>query len=542
VNVLVVGLDGADWRLLQPWLDQGKLPTIAGLAAAGAVGRLRSTIRPESSVAWSSFATGVNPGKHGVFGFARRLPGSYRFRLASGSSIRVCRFWDLAGGQGLRVGLLNVPFTYPPSAVNGFMVTGMLTPGVHVPFTYPPHLQRELLDRFDGYAFDVGDWQGDKAALVERARALTRQQRDMTLFLLREQPWDLAVTVFTAPDRLQHFLWADADERHPAHNPQEGQRFGGALLEHYRSLDDAIGAVLETLPDDTLLLLVSDHGCNGCMRRFSVNRWLAERGLLALKRGGRWQRGVPPLLSHLGSLRPLRRVKQRLFPARWSLAGLRCGMFARAVDWARTRAWFGPDGGVWVNLRGREPQGIVSLGDYDAFREELRRELLAVRDPETGRPVLSSVFLREELYHGPAAGAAPDLIAEPRRGEEAYRHNVILDGTFEPGDASPFGSSLPYTGNHTLEGVVLAWGKGVAGPQPIRGAHITDLAPTVLAALGVAVPTHMDGRALPALLAGREHAHPRTSARSWATGPGPPFGPADEAVVEDRLANLGYLS
>jgi predicted AlkP superfamily phosphohydrolase/phosphomutase len=542
MRVGVVGMDGADWRLLRPWIERGELPAIARLVREGAVGPLRSTVRPESSVAWSSFATGVNPGKHGVLGFAERVAGSYSFRLASGASIRVPRFWELAGERGLSVGLLNVPFTYPPSPVNGFLVTGMLTPGTHVPFTHPPQLGARLIERFGDWKFDVGDWGGDKGVLVERVRLLTRQQRDAALFLLREQPRDLFIVVFEGGDRLQHILWADADECHPLHDPGEGHRFGGALLAHYRELDDAVSAIVETLPGDTLIFLVSDHGFNGCARRFHVNRWLAEQDLLAPAEGGP---GAASLLLRAGSSGWLRHVKRALFPARWDSLGLRCAAFARSVDWPRTRAFFGADGGVRINLRGREPQGLVPPGEYDAFRDGLRRELLAVRDPETGRPVFSAVFTREELYSGPALETAPDLVAEPRRDGADAGLNVVLDGSLEPHGIPAFGLSLPHTGNHAPEGILVAWGEGVAEGRRVEGASIIDLAPTILAALGVAAPPHVDGRVLAGLFAPDGLARPRPveiAGPGLIGRPAPSFGRDDEALVEERLANLGYLS
>ena len=480
---MIIGLDGADWRLLGPWIEQGDLPTLARLVGAGAAGKLRSTIRPESSVAWSSFSTGVNPGKHGVFGFVERVEGGYSFKLANGSSVRARRFWDVLGERGLKVGLLNVPFTYPPSPVNGFVVAGMLTPGPETAFVYPRELQRRLLARFGNYLFDAGGLTGDRSALIERVRTHTRQQRETSVWLLQEQQWDLFVMVFTGPDRLQHFLWAGEDGRH-------------ALLDHYRDLDDAIAGILGLLPADTLVLLMSDHGFNGCARRFYVNHWLIGQGLLALNESGSRWGGLTTLFSRLGSVERLRRLKRAIFPSRWDSVALRSRAFERAIDWSRTQVYFGMDGGLRVNLRGREPEGIVPPEEYDALRQGLRQALLATRDPETKQPALSEVFLREELYHGPFADRAPDLILEPQRDNAVPAHNFVLDSSLKMDGAGSFGSSLPYSGSHTLEGILVAWGVDVARGHQIQDARIVDLAPTVLAALGVAVPGYMDGRVL----------------------------------------------
>jgi predicted AlkP superfamily phosphohydrolase/phosphomutase len=543
-KVAIIGLDGADWHLLSPWIRNGDLPTLAKLVSEGTTGKLRSTIRPESSVAWSSFSTGVNPGQHGVFGFVEQVAKGYSFKLASGSSVRVRRFWDLLGDQGLKVGILNVPFTYPPSPVNGFMVTGMLTPGTDVAFTYPKELQQRLLNRFENYLLDAGDAAEDKAALVDHVRASTHQQREAALFLLQEQPWDCFAMVFTGPDRLQHFLWADMDSEHPLHDPETAHRFGQTLLEHYQALDTAIAEILEHLPANTLVLFMSDHGFNGCARRFYVNRWLRNHGWLELRETSHWRSGLASLFLRLGAVGWLRRLKRTIFPTQWSSTDLRSAMFSRAFDWPRTRAYFGLDGGLRINLRGREPEGIVSPAEYNRLRRELCQALLAVTDPETEQPPLSNVFLREELYQGRFADRAPDLILEPRRDDPTPAYNVVLDGSLRADEATPFGSSLPYSGNHTLDGIFCAWGKDVVRGGRIQNAQIVDLAPTVLAALGVAVPDYMDGRVLSEIfLPGRAP----TPGRAEGSKPAPPdelertFSREDEMAVENRLRSLGYL-
>ena len=543
-RVIVIGLDGADWRLLQPWLHAGHLPTLARLVRGGVHGPLRSTIRPESSLAWSSFSTGVNPGKHGVFGFVEQVKGSYSFQLANGASIRTRRFWDFLGEAGLQVGLLNIPFTYPPSAVNGFMVTGMLTPGPDVDFAHPPELQQQLLSRFGKYRFDVDHSTHEEVALIDSVRMITEQQRDTALLLLRERPWRFFTVVFTGPDRLQHFLWAHNDPRHPFYNVDSARLFGSALLEHYQLLDEAIAEILGHLPPDTLLLLMSDHGFNGCARRFYINRWLQERGLLVLHSTSTRRSRLTVMTSYLKSVGWLRRLKRALLPARWNSTSLHSAVFTHAVDWSRTRAYFGLDGGLRINLESREPGGIVRAEEFDALREELRQELLAVEDPETRQPVLTNLFYREELYHGPFAARAPDLIPEPQRDNPDPAHNIVLDGSLDNITASPFASSIPYTANHTLDGVFIAWGAGVAGTRQVLGAQIVDLAPTILAALDVPIPAYMDGRVLSEIFLPGCIPEPR---HSEASEPGVPDGPegsyslAEEIAVESRLRGLGYL-
>ncbi|MEM8861175.1 MAG: alkaline phosphatase family protein, partial [Chloroflexota bacterium] len=175
-QIAVIGLDGADWRLLQPWLDADHLPTLKKLIDQGSSGDLVSTIRPESSVAWSTFATGVNPGKHGIYGFMSQTDQVGKFQVANGNLIQANRFWDILGHEGKHIGLVNIPFTYPPRPVNGFMMTGMLTPNESVEFTYPAELKTELLEKFSSLLFDAGDDVTDKQKLLHNSERFTQQQ------------------------------------------------------------------------------------------------------------------------------------------------------------------------------------------------------------------------------------------------------------------------------------------------------------------------------------------------------------------------------
>jgi predicted AlkP superfamily phosphohydrolase/phosphomutase len=283
---MIIGLDGADWRILQPLINAGKLPALAGLIQEGCHGPLRSTIRPESSVAWSSFATGVWPGEHGVFSFLRHEDNSYNFKLANASSIGAPRFWKPLGDAGHKVGLVNVPFSYPPQPINGFLVGGMMTPGIDVAFTHPPDLQERILARFPEYMLDAADDIGERKTLIESADNYTRQQLDLALFLMREEEWDVFTIVFTALDRLQHYFWRDMDPLHPAHDSEEFARYGQVIESHLVALDDAVARLVEESPEGTLTLVMSDHGFNGCANRFyrpgpTAALFLARHGSIA---------------------------------------------------------------------------------------------------------------------------------------------------------------------------------------------------------------------------------------------------------------------
>jgi len=539
-KVVVIGLDGVDWRLLQPWIDAGELPTLARLVQEGAHGRLKSTVRPESSVAWTTFSTGVNPGKHGIFGFVRHQPSSYEFHLADSRHIGARRFWDYLGAAGLRVGLVNVPFTYPPQPVNGFLVGGMLTPGSHVTFTYPAALQQRLMQHLPApYLFDAGDSAKDKAKLWQSVSAYTRQQLETAVLLLREEVWNFFAIVFTGPDRLQHFFWPSDVKK------SEGPTNGELLLTYFKDLDQSVAKILGELPTDALVLFLSDHGFNAVGRRFYINSWLQSKGYLSLRSRALSTDYLSRLLTRLKSISLVRRLKQTFLPTEWGVGQLKTAVFANPIDWTKTRVYYAPDGGLRINLQGREPNGIVPFEAYESLCATLSSELSAVKDMETGCSPIAGVYQKKNLYHGPFTSSAPDLIVEPQRERDPLEQNYLIDSKLGS-DLPHFTSSTPYNGNHAPHGILLAWGNGVAAHTTLPESDLQDIAPTILAAMGVPIPKTMDGRVLFELFTDQKCPDPTFLSETEPSSLGEAMYSLDavdepETAVIERLRNLGYL-
>lgn len=544
-RVVVIGIDGADFQLIEPWAQAGYLPTLARLMQQGVASPLRSTLRPESSVAWTTFATGTNPGKHGIFGFVGVETGTYQYRINNARHTHGRRFWQIAGAAGKRVLVVNVPMTYPPEPVNGALVAGMLTPSLESDFTYPPELKAALRTAIPGYVIDV-----DKMGLADhdyiQQLIQSVQARGQALqYLAGARDWDLLVAVFTETDRLQHFFWADRDTTHPLRS-QRAHPHPEAILQVYREIDTALQQLLGSLESDVSVLLVSDHGFNGCARRFYVNAWLQQVGFLTLTETIPVTGRLASWISHLRRIPWLRTLK-RYVP------GLRHQALTRTlqqqtllhlIDWKNTQAFFSDEGAIRINLRGREPEGIVSLGaDYETLRSVLIEQLLALRDPLTEHPVIAAVYRREALYTGPYVVDAPDLIIEPQREHANAAHNFIL-ASHAPSwsDSTILDSSFPYTANHTLTGIFIAHAPDKIPPGRHVEAHIEDIAPTVLAMLGVPISEKLDGRVLeelfaPGILQVRLSAHETgTDARQNSV-----FTASEEEKIRSRLQDLGYL-
>ncbi len=544
MKVIVLGLDGATFERILPGVERGDLPAFARLLREGAWGTLRSTLPAESPAAWTTFATGVGPGRHGIYGFMLRRPTAYEYDIGGSHHVRTPTLWDIAGAEGLRVGVINVPFTYPPRPVHGFLVAGMMAPGTRSKFTWPPELRAALLRAVPNYpvSHGLGRSRGvDPRAVLARnfSDTIAAREHAMRWLDLRCRP-DLLICVFTVLDRLQHFLWADMDTGHPAHQPSAPPEYREAISAAYRQLDGVIARTLDAADNETLLIVLSDHGFQAVARTFYVNAWLADRGYLALTGG----RGEPAGWTHRAA-RMARRVLARLpggsvLGDRLRARHLISAAFVRAIDWRRTRAWFGLDRALWINVAGRDPAGCVRPGaDYEALRAQLIAELESLRDPETGHRVAAKVHRGEAALAGGGLSVVPDLLIEPARDADDPNGRYVLSEQLPTAGARGFaGPSAPVSGYHTPEGILLLCGKGIRAGRRLTGASIADVAPTILAAVGVGAPSTLDGKPLLGERQTDVEGAPQPLARTDAEAA---WTESDRAAAEQQLKDLGYL-
>ncbi len=529
-RLLIVGLDGLCWPLLEPLLAAGIMPCLARLRDEGAWGPLTSVVPTHSAAAWTSFLTGQNPARHGITDFMVRQPdGTYRHARPHPATT----LWHHLGRGGLRVGAFNFPVSYPPEPVNGFLVSGMLTPRGRT-FTYPPELGEELLSRFVDYRFDL-EWQlyrGRERALLRDLTAMIGQRAEAACFLRNRYAPDCLAVAFIGPDRLQHALWRHLDPAHPGHDPLQAGALRHDLYRFYAALDRAVGRLVADAGPETTVLVLSDHGFQAAARQFRADEWLAGHGWLAFQAGRsrleQWVRRLDtPRVQHLR--RRLVKDISRHF-ASFQPGG--------AFDWSRTVAFcpWNAQQGIRLNVRGREPQGIVAPGaGYERLREEIRQALLETTEPQTGLRVIDRVWRREKVYRGPFLGEMPDLVftLRPPFSASPVQQRLWADTGWASGD-------------HSLEGMLIAWGRGVA-PGRVEGASLVDVAPTVLYLAGQPVPTAMDGRVLagaldPVSLAANPVRHEEGALLLPEVPPvGGALTPEEEAELQARLRGLGYL-
>jgi predicted AlkP superfamily phosphohydrolase/phosphomutase len=550
-RVFAVGLDGATLDLIRPWAAEGKLPAFAKIMNEGAFGRLISTILPVTGPAWVSFMTGKNPGKHGVGDFMQRMSEDYRRSPVDSSSIRATPFWVTAGQQGKKVGILNVPVTYPPYEVNGFMVSGLLTPRSAATFTYPECLAQELEDNLGSYRVNLDHFyaKGIADRFLDDLRMLVDMRTRAAEYLMNKYEWDFFMVHYIATDWVQHFLWHCMDRGHPRFDEAEAGSYGDSILEIYQRVDAALGRLMEGLGEDVVLLVMSDHGFGPFYKYVYLNNWLLQHGLLRLNRSIPTR--IKSFLFRVGFTpsalyRALARMKlvKIAFRAR---KGQRYDLLrvfflaAQDVDWAQTRAYsMGNVGQIFINLKGREPQGIVEPGrEYEELREQIMAMLAELRDPETGHRVVERVYRREEVYSGDHVGEMADILMIPRDFE------YVATGLSEFVSNAIMESSFAYTGTHRKEGIFMLKGNGLKRAYEAQDAEIIDMAPTVLHLLGLPVPRDMDGKVLTEVfdqhfLALRPVEYIDEAAQPGFSDTGLSEDEAEE--VRERLRGLGYAT
>lgn len=548
-RVVVIGLDSATLDLIRPWAEAGLLPNLACLLNEGASGPLCSTVPALSPPAWVSFMTGKNPGQHGIFDFVRRRPNSYRLQYVRLDLPRLNTLFRRLSEQGRRVAVMGVPFTYPAEPVNGVMISGPWAPDVPE-CIYPPERYSWLKQR----QYEINNSQAytpataaDFAAYITRATAIRIQTM---LDLFDEEPWDLFMVVFRDVDTMMTFYWHDMDATHPLHDPARAAQFGKVILEHHQQIDAAIGQLLKRLDERCSVIIMSDHGGGALLGEISINQWLIQQGWLHLKHQNNLFDYYFSLMRRLGLTRkgliekmgwPLVHRLKKLLPSwvetavPWQHTGL-----ADQVDWSRTQAYsIGGVGQIFVNLHGREPQGIVMPGDdYETTLQHIIDGLRQICHPKTQQPIPVQIFRREELYTGPYAMLGADLVV--MFDDMRYVTHITLDELrgqlIAPSDDHE-------TGTHRQHGLFIGWGPRIGHTQQVQ-ANLLDLLPTIFYLMDEPIPADVEGRVIAEALnhsSAIGQATRGTVVASAVFTTMPEWSAEEEQKLEQHLRDLGYL-
>jgi len=453
-KVLVIGLDCAAPALVfDSWLAD--LPNIKKLVDEGLWGRMFSSIPPITCPAWMCMMTSKNPGKLGIFGFRNRSNYAYKdIWIANSTAIKEPTLWDIISREGHSVGLIGVPQTYPPRPVNGFMVTDFLAPDTEADYTYPSYIKDEIKQAVGNYILDCEKFRTeDKDALLKEIYEMTEKRFDLVEAFLAKSP-DFYMFVEMGTDRIYHGFWKYMDKTHRKYVP--GNKYENSIKEYHQYLDKRIGQLLKRIDDDTVVLVVSDHGAKRMDGAININDWLIQEGYLKLEK------------------KPEGVVK----------------MDKVGVDWSKTTAWGlgGYYGRLFLNVKGREAQGIVDPKDYERVRDEIAAKLRAIKD-EKGRPLGTRVIKPQEVYTGPHIDQSPDLII--------YFGNLYWRSTGNVGHDSihSFETEVgPDDAVHDEYGIFIMWDPRQKRGKKLEGLSLYDVAPTVLETMGIQVPADMEGK------------------------------------------------
>jgi predicted AlkP superfamily phosphohydrolase/phosphomutase len=485
MKICVLGLDCAAPEII---FGDERLVNLRRLMDFGTYGRLESVVPPITVPAWMCMTTSQDPGSLGVYGFRNRVDHSYdKLGFANSASIKALAIWDQIAREGKKSIIVGVPPNYPPRRINGISIGCFLTPDtVKNDFTHPPDIKSKITELVGEYPTDVKNFRTeDKDWLRDEIFRMSEKQWKVVQWLLREQEWDYFHFVDIGLDRMHHGFWNYFDEKHVQYEP--GNPYESAIPDYYLWLDQQIGAALELLDNDTVVLIVSDHGAQRLDGGFAINEWLIQEGLLVLHQAPQ-------------GLMPLEKLN---------------------VNWSKTKVW--SEGGyyarIFFNVQGREPQGVIPVSEYESFQSEMKKRLEALTD-DKGQPMNSPVFKPKEIYRN-VRNVSPDLIVHFGglywRSIGTVGHGRIHVQENDTG---------PDACNHAQYGMFILAAPNSPLNGEYEGAKLLDIAPTLLDLAGYEIPETMQGKSL---VAGLEKKTPDSHDED------------DEKQIHDRLAGLGYV-
>lgn len=455
-KVFVIGLDSAPPELLfGEFLED--LPHIKGLLKKSKYGPMKSCIPAITIPAWMVMATGKSPGELGLYGFRHRKSGSYNdMWIAHSLMVKEKAIWDYIGADGKKSILVGVPPSYPPKKINGHMISCFITPSSSVNYTYPTSLKTEVEKLVGNYIFDVVFRKEERDQILEEVWEMTEKRFEVIRYLIQEKEWNYFEFVDIGLDRIHHSFWKYFDEGHPLHEPGKYQN---VIKDYYKLLDKEIGKTLPLLDEETAISIVSDHGIKRMKGGFAINQWLIEQGLLKINNPGILNNGV---------------VKFEQLDVNWN----------KTIAWA----WGGYYSRIFLNVRGREENGIIEPSKFNEVRDEVANLLKNIRGPN-GEEWNTRIFYPEEIFKI-AKGDIPDMIVYfddlhwRSAGTLGWESNYLSENDTGPDDAV-----------HSEYGCFSIHLPDMQDSSSVN-ASIYDFAPTILKILGNKEIKQLSGKEL----------------------------------------------
>jgi len=449
LKILVLGFDGASPKLINEWIDE--LPVLRAFGKQGVLGQTIPPIPAQTPVAWTTFMTGKNPGNHGIFSFVMREKGTYERKIIGPETLKSKTLWQILNEAGKKVATINIPMS--DKEVRGLVIPGFLSRSEGI----PPNSVKEKIKR----KFKIDKLQGDLETetldrveadpdlFFEKVNEITDEMTEICLYLLQQEEWDFFMPVFMGLDRIQHFFWKYVDPTHPRY---EENKYSRSVKNLYTRVDKIVGDFLEYVQEDTLLMVVSDHGFCPVHTEVIVNNYLEEQGFLTTK--------------------------------------------SEKIDVEKSKAISYGYGDIWLNVRGRELKGIINPGEeYERTRNEIIEYLRTITID--GEKPFKDIRKREELWWGSYIDEAPDLTVIFNIGYQAARRPEIT----EKNKLKRYVNDNPrWSGGHDgthdptdVPGILGILGPGIPNRSGVK-VHLWDVAPAILDLMSIPVPADMDGK------------------------------------------------
>jgi len=482
-KMLIIGWDGAPFKLINNLIKENNLPNLNKIIKNGFFGQLETVPYVMSSCAWSTMVTGKNAGKHGIFDFySNEFNGDSYFRNPISAINREEKeVWKYLSKRDIKIGLINIPMTYPAKKVNGYMVAGMLTPKVNSKyFTYPD----DLLNNYKGlqnYIIDIVKTQNmTYDDLLNDVYKMIESRTDLILYLIKNHKnVDLLFAVYTAPDRISHFFWHFYDKSHPYiknESSKDIQKFKNVIADIYKKLDEELGIIIKTfkkyISNDFSIMVLSDHGMSSLKKIVHINKILNKKGYLKFKPKKDWIEFKKDILDS------------------------KVGYIYGKIDWLETKAYsIGKRGAIYINLKGREPYGIIEKNDYEKIIKQIKEDFTNLKDPSIGNKIVKNIKSRDELFFGKNIEKAPDILIYLYNGYFPFGYAIDID---KPNIISINDDKYLYfvTGIESGDGILCIYDKRVKSNSTYDESKIIDITPTLMYMFNSLIPIDMDGRVL----------------------------------------------
>ena len=536
-KVLIIGIDGGTWTVLKPAMEQGYMPFLKSLVDNGASGILESTIPAITPAAWGTFQTGRNPGANGVYGFSCFDRQTKKFSPVNSTYLQKT-LWQILSDAGRQVISLNVPMTYPPQPVNGYVISGILTPSIGSNFTYPKEFKEELLSKFPEYQILNFNkikkiYPGDPKIkeFINTLLKVVDVHTQTACYLLKKNNWDVFMVHFQETDVLQHMTWKFLDPTHPDYDVSKRNYIFSTFFHRLDEQIKKIDTHFKQRNPNSTIMVVSDHGFESHFRRFNLGNWLVDNRHLKLKqtlfKNFRTKKNIDQVYNRLETIVPNKvRIELRkfIFPIH------------ELINWDKTSAFSVCSGGEGF---------IYILEEKESVKHELamklQKELTKITDPINSQKIIKQVHLNNELYSGDKTHLLPDLIIEPADG-------YSITGLYQLGKnyfSSVNSKDTIQIGKHHKDGVIVTTGHGIKPSNKLR-LKLVDIVPTLLYYLEVHPPAVLDGslcldlfnasfvETTPILDANTSHDIEKRGSLDV-------YSPEEQNLINKRLKDLGYL-